>query len=98
MRSPGIDGMTVAELPDWLKVHWPRVREQLLEGTYQPMAVRRATIPKPGGGERELGIPTVLDPLDSAGLVANPAAAIRLDLLRTQPWLSAETFGARSDP
>ena len=61
--SAGIDGMTVEELPDWLKIHWPRVREQLLAGTYQPMPVRRATIPKPGGGERELGIPTVVDRL-----------------------------------
>ncbi len=67
--SPGIDGMTVAELPDWLKIHWPRVREQLFAGTYQPMAVRRATIPKPGGGERELGIPTVLDRLIQQALL-----------------------------
>jgi len=59
--SPGIDGMTVEELPDHLRVHWPRLREQLLAGTYQPQPVRRRTIPKSGGGERELGIPTVLD-------------------------------------
>jgi group II intron reverse transcriptase/maturase len=59
--SPGIDGMTVDELPDWLRKNWPRVREDLLAGTYQPSAVRRAMIPKPGGGERQLGIPTVLD-------------------------------------
>jgi len=70
--SPGIDGMTVGELPDWLKIHWPRVREQLLAGTYQPTAVRRATIPKPGGGERELGIPTVLDRLIFLPWVPNP--------------------------
>jgi RNA-directed DNA polymerase len=59
--SPGIDGMTVAELPDHLRVHWPRLREHLLAGTYQPQPVRRKTIPKSGGGERELGIPTVID-------------------------------------
>jgi RNA-directed DNA polymerase len=59
--SPGIDGMTVDELPGWLRVHWPEVREQLLAGRYQPQAVRRQRIPKRGGGERELGIPTVLD-------------------------------------
>lgn len=59
--SPGIDGMTVGELSDHLRVHWPRLREQLLAGTYQPQPVRRQTIPKSGGGERELGIPTVLD-------------------------------------
>lgn len=59
--SAGIDGMTVDELPEHLKTHWPALREQLLAGTYQPSPVRRHTIPKPGGGERELGIPTVLD-------------------------------------
>ncbi|MBN4049519.1 group II intron reverse transcriptase/maturase [bacterium AH-315-N03] len=61
--SPGIDGMTVDELPEWLREHWPGVREQLLAGTYQPAPVRRVVIPKPGGGERQLGIPTVLDRL-----------------------------------
>jgi group II intron reverse transcriptase/maturase len=59
--SPGIDGMTVDQLPKYLGVHWPSLREQLLAGTYQPQPVRRQTIPKSGGGERELGIPTVLD-------------------------------------
>ncbi|WP_298102787.1 group II intron reverse transcriptase/maturase, partial [Bradyrhizobium sp.] len=59
--NPGIDGMTVEELPDHLRVHWPRLREELLAGGYQPQPVRRVVIPKPGGGERELGIPTVLD-------------------------------------
>src|SRR6516164_8244667 len=57
--SPGLDGMTVDELPNHLRVHWPRPREDLLAGRYQPQPVKR--IPKPGGGERELGIPTVLD-------------------------------------
>jgi len=59
--SPGIDGMTVDDLPDHLRVHWPSLREQLLAGTYQPQPVRRHVIPKSGGGERKLGIPTVLD-------------------------------------
>ena len=59
--SCGIDGMTVEELPDHLRRYWPRLREELLAGRYQPQPVRRVTIPKPGGGERELGIPTVLD-------------------------------------
>jgi group II intron reverse transcriptase/maturase len=59
--KPGIDGMTVKELPGYLRVHWPRLREELLTGRYQPQPVRRVAIPKPGGGERELGIPTVLD-------------------------------------
>ncbi len=59
--SPGIDGMTVGELPDHLRVHWPVLREQLHAGTYQPSPVKRQLIPKSGGGMRELGIPTVLD-------------------------------------
>jgi group II intron reverse transcriptase/maturase len=59
--SPGIDGMTVEELPGHLRVHWPRLREELLAGRYRPQPVKRVAIPKPGGGERELGIPTVLD-------------------------------------
>ena len=59
--SPGVDGMTVKELPAFLKVHWPRLREELIAERYQPQPVRRVMIPKPGGGERELGIPTVLD-------------------------------------
>ena len=59
--SPGIDGMTVEELPGYLKEHWPAIREQLLSGTYKPQPVRRVEIPKPDGGVRQLGIPTVLD-------------------------------------
>jgi group II intron reverse transcriptase/maturase len=59
--SPGIDGMTIEALPDLLRAEWPRIREALLTGRYQPQPVRRVVIPKPGGGERELGIPTVLD-------------------------------------
>ncbi len=67
--SPGTDGMTVEELPEWLKENWPDVREQLLAGTYQPTPIRRAVIPKRGGGERELGIPTVLDRLIQQALL-----------------------------
>src|SRR5437588_1998500 len=59
--SPGIDGMKVSELPCYLKQHWPAIREQLLSGTYQPQPVKRVEIPKPDGGVRKLGIPTVLD-------------------------------------
>ena len=59
--SAGIDGMTVEELPEYLKKHWPIIREQLLSGTYKPQAVKRVEIPKPDGGVRQLGIPTVLD-------------------------------------
>lgn len=61
--SPGVDGMTVQELPEYLKREWLRLREELLEGRYRPQAVRRVEIPKDGGGVRELGIPTVVDRL-----------------------------------
>jgi RNA-directed DNA polymerase len=60
--SPGVDGMTVGGIKDYLKQHWPAIREQLLNGTYEPQPVRRVEIPKPdGGGVRKLGIPSVLD-------------------------------------
>jgi RNA-directed DNA polymerase len=59
--SAGIDGMTVEQLPEYLKQHWPTIREQLLSGTYKPQPVKRVEIPKPDGGMRKLGIPTVLD-------------------------------------
>lgn len=59
--SPGMDGMTVQQLPEYLKQHWLAIREQLLRGTYKPQPVKRVEIPKPDGGVRKLGIPTVLD-------------------------------------
>ncbi len=59
--SPGVDGLTTDELPDYLREHWPGIRDQLLKGTYQPQPVKRVEIPKPDGGVRKLGIPTVLD-------------------------------------
>src|SRR5215510_12658561 len=59
--SAGVDGMTVGNLADYLKQHWPAIRAHLLNGTYEPKPVRRVEIPKPDGGVRKLGIPTVLD-------------------------------------
>jgi len=59
--SPGVDGMTVDELPKHLKENWPRIREELLAGRYRPGMVRKVEIPKSSGGARQLGIPTVLD-------------------------------------
>ncbi|NIF78070.1 group II intron reverse transcriptase/maturase [Paraburkholderia sp. Cy-641] len=67
--SAGVDGKTIAETADELKTHWPRIREALLEGSYRPEPVRRVQIPKPGGGMRELGIPTVTDRLIQQALL-----------------------------
>lgn len=61
--APGVDGMTVEELSGYLRKHWQQIRAALLDGTYRPQPVLRKEIPKPGGGVRELGIPTVLDRL-----------------------------------
>mgnify|MGYP000853101729 CR=1 FL=1 len=72
--APGIDNMTVEELMPYLKKHWAEIKVRLLNGTYQPQAVRQVSIPKPDGGERLLGIPTVLDRLIQQALhqVLNP--------------------------
>jgi len=59
--APGIDGMNVEALGEHCREHWPRIRQELLGGTYEPQPVRRVEIPKPDGGVRTLGIPTVLD-------------------------------------
>jgi RNA-directed DNA polymerase len=59
--APGVDGITVRRLPGILKARWPEIEEQLLQGRYQPQPVRRVRIPKPAGGTRNLGIPTVVD-------------------------------------
>ena len=56
--APGVDGMTTAQLRPWLVDHWVPIRVKLDEGSYRPAPVRRVTIPKPGGGERMLGVPT----------------------------------------
>jgi RNA-directed DNA polymerase len=61
--APGVDGLTVAEFKTWLQAHWKSIRQALLAGEYMPAAVRKVEIPKPQGGVRTLGIPTVLDRL-----------------------------------
>lgn len=61
--APGVDGMTVNQLPGYLRRHWLKIREDLLNGEYKPLSVRRKEIDKPDGGVRVLGIPTVLDRL-----------------------------------
>jgi RNA-directed DNA polymerase len=67
--SPGVDGMTVEALPGFLIHHWSSIRESLLKGTYRPQPVKRMEIPKPGGGHRLLGIPTVVDRLIQQALL-----------------------------
>jgi RNA-directed DNA polymerase len=86
--APGVDDLTVAEFKDWLKVHWPSVKEALLAGRYLPQAVRRVDIPKPLGGVRTLGVPTVLDRLIQQALhqVLQPLF---------EPTFSDESFGFR---
>jgi RNA-directed DNA polymerase len=59
--APGIDGMRIEDFPAFAGSHWPGIRQQLADGSYRPQPVRRVSIPKPGGGERLLGIPAVTD-------------------------------------
>ncbi len=86
--APGVDGMVVADLKDYLKAHWPLHKQALLEGTYQPQPVRKVEIPKPGGGVRQLGIPTVLDRLIQQALhqVLSPVF---------EPGFSESSYGFR---
>src|SRR5262245_14113458 len=86
--SPGIDGMTVEELPGYLQQHWPAIREQLLSGTYAPQPVRRVEIAKPDGGVRKLGIPTVLDRLIQQ-------AILQVLQRRWDPTFSEHSYGFR---
>ncbi|MFN4004565.1 MAG: group II intron reverse transcriptase/maturase [Hylemonella sp.] len=67
--AAGVDGRDISETARYLRTTWPQIREQLLRGTYRPSPVRRVTIPKPDGGERELGIPTVTDRLIQQALL-----------------------------
>ena len=86
--APGVDGMKTTELRSWLSDHWPEVRRQLGAGTHRPQPVRRVTIPKPSGGERELGVPTALDRLIQQALsqVLTPVF---------DPGFSERSFGFR---
>jgi RNA-directed DNA polymerase len=67
--AAGVDGLDIDQTAERLRSEWPAIREQLLSGTYRPQPVRRVTIPKPDGGERELGIPTVTDRLIQQALL-----------------------------
>ena len=67
--APGIDGITIQAYPQWINQHWPRIQQELIDGSYKPSPVRRVMIPKPGGGKRPLGIPTVMDRVIQQGLL-----------------------------
>ena len=67
--SAGVDGLSIDQTVDYLKDHWPKIRAELFAGEYLPQAVRRVEIPKPGGGKRELGIPTTLSNCTFAQLI-----------------------------
>jgi RNA-directed DNA polymerase len=86
--APGVDGLAIPEFKDWLKMHWPSVKKALLKGCYLPRAVRRVDIPKPSGGMRTLGVPTLIDRLIQQALhqVLQPLF---------EPTFSDSSFGFR---
>jgi RNA-directed DNA polymerase len=86
--APGVDGMTTEELVPWLREHWASVRRALDAGTYRPSPVRRVVIPKPGGGERLLGVPTCLD-----RLIQQAIAQVLTPIF--DPFFSGSSFGFR---
>jgi RNA-directed DNA polymerase len=86
--APGVDGMTTDELVPWLREHWVQVRQALDAGTYRPSPVRRVVIPKPGGGERLLGVPTCLD-----RLIQQAIAQVLTPIF--DPGFSGSSFGFR---
>jgi RNA-directed DNA polymerase len=86
--APGIDGMAIEDFPAFAREHWSTIRAQLIDGSYRPQPVRRVLIPKPGGGERGLGIPSVVDRLiqQAIGQVLTPIF---------DPQFSESSFGFR---
>jgi RNA-directed DNA polymerase len=86
--APGIDGMTIEEFPAFTRTHWQQILESLMAGTYQPSPVRRVEIPKPTGGTRPLGIPTVLD-----RLIQQAIAQVLTPIF--DPTFSDSSFGFR---
>ena len=86
--SPGVDGMTIDDAKAYLREHWPGIRSQLLDGTYQPQPVKRVEIPKPDGGVRKLGVPCVVDRLIQQAV---------LQVLQEQwdPTFSEHSYGFR---
>jgi len=86
--SAGVDRRTVQDTGEYLKDAWPDIRQRLLDGTYKPEPVRRVGLPKPGGGTRELGIPTVTDRLIQQALLQVLQPLI-------DPTFSAHSYGFR---
>src|SRR3954465_12153761 len=86
--GPGVDGMSIDDAKDYLREHWPGIRSQLLDGTYQPQPVKRVEIPKPDGGIRKLGVPCVVDRLIQQAV---------LQVLQDQwdPTFSEHSYGFR---
>jgi RNA-directed DNA polymerase len=86
--GPGVDGMTIDDAVAYLREHWPTIRYQLLQGTYQPQPVKRVEIPKPDGGTRRLGIPCVVDRLIQQAL-------LQVLQKRWDPTFSEHSYGFR---
>src|SRR5215469_14625656 len=86
--APGVDGITIDDAKDYLREHWPGIRAQLLEGTYQPQPVKRVEIPKPDGGIRKLGVPCVVDRLVQQAL-------LQVLQERWDPTFSEHSYGFR---
>ena len=86
--APGPDGITITEFPAWFRPRWNTIRQQLLDGTYQPLAVRRVTIDKPDGGKRLLGIPNLIDRLIQQAIVQIWTPVF-------DPGFSASSYGFR---
>ncbi|MEQ8653041.1 MAG: group II intron reverse transcriptase/maturase [Kiloniellales bacterium] len=86
--AAGVDGLDIDQTAVWLRTAWPDIRDRLMAGTYRPQPVRRVTIPKPGGGERELGIPTVTDRLIQQALLQVLQAIL-------DPSFSRHSYGFR---
>ena len=85
--ASGIDGRTVDELKPYVVREWERIKSELLEGGYTPQPVLQVEIPKPDGGVRALGIPTVVDRLIRAGDPSGTGAHVRPGVLRVKLWV-----------
>lgn len=87
--AAGVDNLSVAELKPWLKKNWRSVRQALIDGNYQPRAIRRMDIPKPDGGVRTSGIPTVVDRLIQQAIAQQLSAIVDKSFSRLQLRLPA---------